>query len=369
MDVNPFRVWPGAMHDHATWMRSPTPATRTSGKHAPGALALIAAGALLGACVAGPASEATRAATAFNSMEPIGAEAPRRVEILTVDVTNAGILGAGDQHWEYPAGVGDVLQLHVDDEPELTRPEGYRVDTDGHITLPYLGRLDVEGRTEAEIRGMVTRLLRPFRNDPRVDVRITGFHARHAAVVGAVRQPSQQSLSTTPLSVIDAINAAGGFDETADRRHATLTRGGVARPVDLGSFLTDGQALPVLRDGDVLHVARRGLRGQRIPGEIRLLDGSQPARSLRLDRAMTLADALRHARSGTAGPTYVLRAQADRIRAYAFDSRTAHHPAIGGRFTLVPGDRVLMTGAADAPPAGSGTALHLAPALSDLARG
>ncbi len=261
---------------------------------------------------------------------------------VSVTAANIGQLAArsGDA---YLIGRGDVLQVRAIDAPELTAPSGYEVEPNGAITLPFLGRVPAAEREIAEIRDDIRQRLEPYLPDPQVDLRITEFNARHISVVGEVNRPNRQTLTTRPLSVIDAINAAGGFTTDSGQRRVVILRDGREIPVDIDGFLSQGRALPTLRDGDVVQVTRARW-GQTAPspqGVVVQMPG-QPERSLdpgagQPDVAQVLAGL------GASGmQAQVIRASGAGDRVYHLDAENASDPAVGGRFTLHDGDRLIL---------------------------
>lgn len=269
---------------------------------------------------------------------------------------------AASQGGAYLLGMGDIVQLYVVDEPELTVNAGYRVDADGSILVPYLGRVAVADRSVEMVRSDLVARLSQYRAQPQVDVRITDFNARHVSVVGEVRQPNRQTLTDQPLTAIDAINAAGGFREDPSRAHVVLIRGGVEQGVDVQAFLSHGQALPALQDGDVLRVGggRAALRST--PSQSALID-----RDGRADRVSLSGGAVSLAQVATTLPlsagagVYVLRATSSGIQTYELAAQDAVTPTIGGRFLLQPGDVVTLQARPAADP--NQLVAQLSPAL------
>lgn len=270
--------------------------------------------------------------------------APLRVVEVTADTVARHGAPAGDAI--YRIGVGDVVQIHAPEAPELTAAAGYQVGADGALHLPYLGAVPAEGRSAAELRADLIRRLRAYFPAPQVDVRVTGFNARAASVVGAVNRPSRQPLTDRSLTAIDAVHAAGGFALPPERAALVLVRGGSEQPLDLAGFLSAGTPLPALRDGDVLRVERASRRNSvpdSAPETVRLtLPGAAP-RSVALGQGpVTLMQLTAAYAPGRSAPVSVQRMGSAGPVAYRFSAGNAGNPQIAGRFHLRAGDIVTV---------------------------
>jgi len=81
-----------------------------------------------------------------------------------------GLEGSVDADQSQPIVAGDVLGIAIVGEPAL--PRAYPVGADGTITLPLLGTIEATGRTAAEVRDEIRRLLieGKLKSDPSVTV-------------------------------------------------------------------------------------------------------------------------------------------------------------------------------------------------------
>ncbi|WP_461470601.1 polysaccharide biosynthesis/export family protein [Pararhodobacter sp.] len=340
---------------------------------------LLCAALALGGCAGSPPETASMmrnpgyGAGGLNGVRAVD-RAPRLVNIIAVTpevlAREGGATGDAGGGWAYRLGVGDVMQIFAVDAPELTLDAGYRVEMDGAILVPFLGRVPVDGRTTEEVRADLTQRLRPYFSAPQVEVRVTGFNARSVAVVGDVQRPSRQPITDRPLTAIDAINAAGGFAGDPERARVTLIRGGREMAVDVRAFLESGAPTPVLQDGDVLRVGGRiGWGAPEAPARAtaRLLRPDGRLQSIDLVAGpVSVAQVVPALGMIPGGAVYVLRASATGIDAYQLDAAAAVNPAIGGMFRLRAGDLVTADPAPSVDP--EQQVSRLTPALRAMAR-
>jgi polysaccharide biosynthesis/export protein len=303
-------------------------------KHALQAVALI----VLAGCTPQTSGFIPHTATG-GAMRPLAPD-------MAIAVTSANIhqFAAQDRN-AYLVGRGDVLQIHAIDAAELTTPAGYLVEADGAIQVPFLGRVPAAERSTAAIRADLADRLRAYLPNPQVDLRVAEYNARQITVIGDVMRPNRQTLTSRPLTVIDAINAAGGFSQGANMRRVAIVRGGQDFGIDMDAFLTRGATLPLLRDGDILQVGRSAARDlQPLTSEatqgVTLHRAQNNMRRFELDgRPVALLQFLTSTDSG-GGEVQVIRTIAAGQQALHFSAADAASPTVAGRFMLQDGDRV-----------------------------
>jgi polysaccharide export outer membrane protein len=256
--------------------------------------------------------------------------------------------------WNYRVGIGDILDIVVWDHPELTLPagerrtpqeSGLRVQADGTFFYPYVGQVQAKGQTPEAIRADLTTRLTEFIPDPQVEVRVVSYKSQGVSVTGEVETPSRQALTDVPLTLLDAINAAGGLTEGADPRAVTVRRGGRSYSVDMQAFLDQGVSdnNPILQNGDVVSVGRQVLHEAYLLGQVvkpSAIDLTYE--NVTLTQALTRVGGLHEDRADARG-IFVFRSTQMGITVYQLDATNPAAFLVGTRFVIQPQDVIYVT--------------------------
>ena len=137
-------------------------------------------------------------------------------DILSIQVSSNRaadqILAFQTQQGQSTAGSG---------ENALGIQDGYRVDEDGNIYLPYLGKVKAAGKTVLQLRGEINSGLTPYVPDATVQVRFLNFRV---TMIGEVNRPNAYIIPNEQLNILQAVGMAGDFTSYARRNSVLVIR-------------------------------------------------------------------------------------------------------------------------------------------------
>lgn len=136
----------------------------------------------------------------------------------------------------YILGPEDQISIHVPDAEEIS-DKPVRIDMNGNVRLPVVGRLKAGGRTAEQLETDIASRLKQFLKAPDVAVSITEFRSQPVSVLGSVKTPGVHQLQGRK-TLIEILSLAGGL--TDDAGHSVkITRTMDNGPVPLKNAVTD----------------------------------------------------------------------------------------------------------------------------------
>jgi polysaccharide export outer membrane protein len=129
----------------------------------------------------------------------------------------------------YRIGAGDVLQIVVWKEVEASVPEVV-VRADGKISVPLINEVEAAGYTPQELEKILVERLGKYIINPVVTVIAKEVRSKRVYLVGAVRREGPIPL-LRPMTVLQAINEAGGLAEYAKKKRIYVLRNENGRQV------------------------------------------------------------------------------------------------------------------------------------------
>lgn len=122
----------------------------------------------------------------------------------------------------YQIGAGDVINVKVWKEPDVSGP--YQVRPDGKITLPLIGEIQAGNLTPMQLTEQLTKAFGEYINKPEVTVSIQAVLSKKYYITGEVNRPGAYAL-VVPITVMEALSNSGGFREFANKKKIVIMRG------------------------------------------------------------------------------------------------------------------------------------------------
>lgn len=173
----------------------------------------------------------------------------------------------------YVLGPNDQILIRTNAEELNEKP--FRLDADGNINLPLLGRIHAGGVTVQELEADLSKRLREYIREPQVIINMVQFRSSPVFFVGAFRNPGIYPLQGT-RTLVEMLIAIGGFQPNASRQ-IKVTRRAEYGPIPLPNAVED----PAKKVSTV-EISRGSLTENVNPAEDILL---QPYDQISIDRA------------------------------------------------------------------------------------
>jgi len=154
---------------------------------------------------------------------------------------------------DYILGPEDVISVTTRDVQEASGD--FMVRTDGKITFPLVGEIDVAGMTTKQLEQKLVEALKKELRDPQVTINLKQFRLNRVYVLGAVGQPGIRDFKPG-WRLTEVIASSGGLGALPERLRALVIRKGKTTRIELREIFIDGkdESNIVIEPGDVISV-------------------------------------------------------------------------------------------------------------------
>ncbi|MCB9800111.1 MAG: polysaccharide export protein [Candidatus Omnitrophica bacterium] len=172
------------------------------------------------------------------------------------------ILSAEDA---YILKAGDRIKITIYPDDEYLKGGEMEVSSEGNITLPLMGKVEVEGKTAIEAEREIARIIdQDYLVDPEVVIEVTEKFAaedeKSVVLLGQIRSPGTYPFPKGErFTLLQAIALAGGFTDVANIKRIKIVRGGKETSelirANAEEIISGKSPDIVLQNGDVVNVA------------------------------------------------------------------------------------------------------------------
>ena len=137
--------------------------------------------------------------------------------VFTIRTIAAPDVITTDGRSEYVLSPDDTIQIRVPDAEEFSSEKNtYRIDNEGYVNLPLIGRWRVMGMTVRQAETELTQRLKGYYLVPRVSVSVSEQHTLPVSILGSVNNPGLQRLNGHE-TIVEGLSRAGGLRLKPDR--------------------------------------------------------------------------------------------------------------------------------------------------------
>ena len=157
----------------------------------------------------------------------------------------------------------DVVSVDVYQEEDLDKQ--VRIEGDGSVALPLVGKVRIAGMTVAEAQDLIRDLYnRDYLVDPQISLIVTQFSPKVVTILGSVNGAGKVDMPPDrDLTLTEAMAAVGGISRLGNPKNVLIKRvdgSGRARQmeVNFSKIVTDPNVKDiVLQEGDTVWVSER----------------------------------------------------------------------------------------------------------------
>src|SRR5438552_4660594 len=150
----------------------------------------------------------------------------------------------------------DIIMIDVVGEKDLSKE--LRVSSSGTITFPFLGSIEVKGKTPAEVENLLKEKLgKDYLVDPQVIITVKEYRSRTVLVIGQVNKAGLIALpAEQKMGILEAIGQAGDLAKSANKNRIEVSRKGKTQKFTLDDLKKDTSPEKKfwLEPGDVIYV-------------------------------------------------------------------------------------------------------------------
>lgn len=133
---------------------------------------------------------------------------------------------------------------------------GYLVDLEGYIALPYVGKIQVSGKSRSDVEKIIEQKLSEFLKDPIIQIQIVNFKI---TVLGEVNRPGTYNVPNEKVTIFEALGIAGDLTLAGKRKPVKIIREvnkkRVEYSVDLTSSSIFNSPCYFLMQNDIIYVS------------------------------------------------------------------------------------------------------------------
>jgi len=142
--------------------------------------------------------------------------------LVAQTIPNSVGIDPAEQEGSYVLGPNDRIVIRCLNADEFS-PTPVRIDNDGQVTLPFVGRIKLASLTVTEAEKELTDQLSRFIQHPQIQLNVMDSHSQPVSVFGAVRNPGSYQLEGRK-TLAEILSMAGGLRPDAGQTLKIMRR-------------------------------------------------------------------------------------------------------------------------------------------------